>query len=106
VNVAAISNALDALGSVATMSASAAEWLAAFAARLGIDAPSEDECNDILALAGTAAHASERMAAPIACWLAAKAGLDPNQARELALHVAVPESSPSSSADDAEGASD
>lgn len=88
------------------MSASAAEWLAAFAAQLGVDAPSDDECNDILALAGTVAHASERMAAPIACWLAATARLDPSQARELALHVVVPELSPPTGADDPDGASD
>jgi hypothetical protein len=84
------------------MSTSAVAWLAAYAAHLGIDPPSEDECNDILALAGTAAHGSERMAAPIACWLAAKAGIDPSQARELALHVVVPSSPPLNQGDDSD----
>jgi hypothetical protein len=74
------------------MSTSAPEWIAAFAGQLGIDAPSDDECADILALAGTAAHNSERTAAPVACWMAAKAGLAANEARELALRLVVPDS--------------
>lgn len=69
------------------MTTSATEWLTSFTAELGIDAPSDAECADILALAGTAAHASERTAAPIACWLAAKAGLGAAEARELAARV-------------------
>jgi hypothetical protein len=73
------------------VSVSATEWLAAFAAQLGLDSPSGDECSDILALAGTAAHDSERMAAPIACWLAAKAGLEAGEAREIALRLVIGE---------------
>jgi len=46
------------------------EWLADFARRIGVPPPSEDEIEQLLALAGEAAHASERTAAPIACWLA------------------------------------
>ncbi|MGH9170780.1 MAG: prolyl oligopeptidase family serine peptidase [Acidimicrobiales bacterium] len=53
---------------------SAAEWLERFAARLGVDPPAESEVEAILGLAGTAAHASERTAAPVAAWLVAKAG--------------------------------
>jgi hypothetical protein len=74
------------------MATSATEWLASYAAELGIDAPSEAECVDILALAGTAAHASERTAAPVACWLAAKAGLGATEARELAARMELRES--------------
>ena len=66
----------------------------AYAEQLGIDAPAEEECSHILALAGTAAHASERTAAPVACWLAAKAGLGAVQANELALQLNVPVSQP------------
>jgi hypothetical protein len=66
---------------------SANEWLTAFAAELGVPAPSEAESADILALAGTAAHASERTAAPIACWLAAKAGVGTTEARDLASRI-------------------
>ncbi len=62
----------------------------AYAEQLGIDAPDEEERDHILALAGTAAHASERTAAPVACWLAARAGLGAEQANELALAMIVP----------------
>ena len=39
--------------------------------------PTGDEIRDLLALAGEAAHASERIAAPITCWLIARAGVSP-----------------------------
>jgi Domain of unknown function (DUF6457) len=56
------------------------EWIAQFAASLGVDAPTPEEFDTLLALAGVAAHSSERIAAPVACWLAARAGLSPAQA--------------------------
>ncbi|MCU1495517.1 MAG: hypothetical protein JWO62_3281 [Acidimicrobiaceae bacterium] len=65
------------------------QWLAAFAERLGVSAPSPDEVDQLLALAGTAAHASERTAAPVACWLAARAGVAPERASEIAGSMAV-----------------
>jgi hypothetical protein len=34
----------------------------------------------LLELAGIAAHASERTAAPITCWIAARAGVEPRDA--------------------------
>jgi hypothetical protein len=52
----------------------AKEWLAAYAERLGTDPPTAAELKGILDLAAEAAHASERIAAPAACWLSAKAG--------------------------------
>ena len=58
----------------------AKEWLAGFAAVVGVDAPNEEQISDLLRLAGEAAHASERFAAPVACWLAARAGLSPAEA--------------------------
>ncbi|HJY81259.1 MAG TPA: DUF6457 domain-containing protein [Candidatus Binatia bacterium] len=61
----------------------AKEWLAGFAAVLGVDAPTDEEISDLLRLAGEAAHASERTAAPVACWLAARAGLSPAGASEI-----------------------
>ncbi|HEY5112089.1 MAG TPA: DUF6457 domain-containing protein [Acidimicrobiales bacterium] len=73
------------------MTTSAAEWLNAFAGQLNIDAPSVDERDAILALAGVAAHASERTAAPIACWLAARAGVTANEARSLAMKIVDPD---------------
>lgn len=69
------------------MSLSGEQWLARFAEQLGVAEPTSDEVEALLALAGTAAHASERRAAPIACWLSARAGVDPTRARELAALV-------------------
>lgn len=61
----------------------AKEWVAGFAALLGVDPPTDEEVTDLLRLAGEAAHASERTAAPVACWLVARAGLPPAEALEL-----------------------
>ena len=50
----------------------AREWLSAYAERLGTAPPDRDEFDTLLQLAAEAAHSSERVAAPVACWLAAK----------------------------------
>ena len=50
------------------------EWLEAFAAEIGAEAPDEKTFAELLDLAATAAHASERIAAPIACYLAGRDG--------------------------------
>jgi hypothetical protein len=63
------------------------EWIAAFADAAGTTPPTEDEVDALLELAGVAAHASERTAAPITCWLAAVAGLRPAEALRLAQAV-------------------
>ncbi|MGH9014491.1 MAG: DUF6457 domain-containing protein [Acidimicrobiia bacterium] len=65
----------------------ATEWIAAFAAALGVEPPTEVEFEALLALAAEAAHASERTAAPVACWLAARAGRTPSEAVGLASGV-------------------
>jgi hypothetical protein len=65
----------------------ATDWLAAYADKLGVAAPTKDELNAVLDLAGEAAHASERIAAPVACWLAARAGADLDEAMRLAREV-------------------
>jgi uncharacterized protein DUF6457 len=65
----------------------AKEWLAAYAGELGAEPPSSDEFTQLLDLAAEAAHASERVAAPVACWLAARAGRTPEEALELARRV-------------------
>jgi hypothetical protein len=62
----------------------ATQWIAAFAAALGVDPPDDDTVTSLLDIAGVAAHASERTAAPIACWLIGRAGLPIGAARELA----------------------
>ncbi|WP_249012402.1 DUF6457 domain-containing protein [Conexibacter sp. DBS9H8] len=67
----------------------APEWIAAFARELEIAPPSPEEVDHLLALAGVAAHASARQAAPICTWLAARAGVEP--ARALASATALAE---------------
>lgn len=56
------------------------DWLVSFAAEVGTAPPSQEELDLLLELAGVAAHASERPAAPITCWLAARAGVQPRDA--------------------------
>lgn len=56
------------------------EWVTAFAEKLGVDAPDDATVETLLELAGVAAHASERIAAPIACYLVGRAGADPQDA--------------------------
>jgi hypothetical protein len=56
------------------------DWCRAFATTAGVDPPTDQEIDDLLALAGIAAHASARQSAPITCWLAARAGMAPSQA--------------------------
>jgi hypothetical protein len=56
------------------------EWLAEFARRMGVPPPSDEEVEQLLSLAAAAAHASERTAAPIACWIA---GRNPRALSEL-----------------------
>ncbi len=63
------------------------EWLAAFAERLGTEPPTTEEFKAILDLAGEAAHSSERVAAPAATWVAAKAGVDLDEALRAAREV-------------------
>ena len=63
---------------------SARDWLDGFARELGLDAPDEDTIDKLLDLAGAAAHDSERIAAPIACWMIGVAGIDPIEALALA----------------------
>ena len=55
-------------------------WLAVFAAEVGTAPPTGEELDLLLELARIAAHASERAAAPITCWLAARAGVEPRDA--------------------------
>jgi hypothetical protein len=63
-------------------------WIVRFAERLGVEAPDAALVDELLALAGDAAHASERIAAPIACFLVGRAGVDPTEARRLAAEIA------------------
>jgi hypothetical protein len=64
-----------------------AQWITAFADRLGVDPPDQPTIDALLDLAGVAAHASERLAAPLACWLVGQAGTAPAEALLLAREV-------------------
>lgn len=68
-------------------------FLAAYAGRIGVAAPTDDEIEQLLALAAIAAHASARQSAPIACWLAARASVSLDDA--LAAARAVRDAPPS-----------
>jgi hypothetical protein len=57
--------------------------------RLGTEAPSAEEFGTLLDLAGEAAHSSERVAAPVSCWVAARAGVSPAEALQAARKVSA-----------------
>jgi hypothetical protein len=65
----------------------ARQWIDRFAAVLGVDPPTPEEWSALLRLAAEAAHGSERVAAPISCWLAGRAGRSPDEALEAAAAV-------------------
>ena len=71
------------------MTAGAIEWLERFAEKLGVEPPTAPERDALLGLAGVAAHASERTAAPISCYLAARSGLALDQAVAAAKALAA-----------------
>jgi hypothetical protein len=50
------------------------DWIQAFCREIGVPEPDEDTTEAILRLASVAAHASERKAAPVACWIAGTTG--------------------------------
>jgi hypothetical protein len=62
----------------------AEEWIRTFAEEIGSTPPSPELMDEILRLASVAAHASERKAAPIACWLAATTGRPVSELRRIA----------------------
>ncbi len=48
----------------------AQEWIDEFARSAAVPSPGDERVAELLELAATAAHASERIAAPIACYIA------------------------------------
>jgi hypothetical protein len=66
----------------------AQEWVRTFAEQAGAPPPSEEQMDEILRLAAVAAHASERIAAPIACWVAGTTGRPIAELREVAERLA------------------
>jgi hypothetical protein len=71
-----------------SISMTAAEWIKVFCEEIGTPPPSADETAAILRLAAVAAHASERTAAPVACWVAGRDGRALEDLEEIAERVA------------------
>jgi hypothetical protein len=65
------------------------DWILKFAEELGTEPLTEAEVEALLDLAGVAAHASERLAAPLTCYLAARAGISPVDALATANRLAA-----------------
>ncbi|CAN5555997.1 hypothetical protein BH10ACT11_BH10ACT11_16630 [soil metagenome] len=63
------------------------EWLRRFAEEIGAESPSEEEIGELLELAATAAHSSERIAAPIACFMAGREGKPLGEMRAAADRI-------------------
>jgi hypothetical protein len=65
----------------------AAEWIDAFCDRIGVPPPDQAQFDAILRLASVAAHGSERMAAPVACWVAGGTGRPLSELQEVAESI-------------------
>jgi hypothetical protein len=65
------------------------EWIAAFAARLGVEPLDDETIDQLLDLAGVAAHGSERLAAPLSCYLVASTGTPVADALAIARNLAA-----------------
>ena len=63
------------------------QWIEAFAGAIGLSPPGQDEVDAILELAATAAHSSERTAAPVAAWLAGASGKSLHEVNEAARQI-------------------
>lgn len=66
----------------------ASEFLEAFAAQAGTPAPTQEEIDALLELATIAAHASERLAAPLTCWIGGASGLPASELLAAARRIA------------------
>ena len=62
----------------------AREWIDRYAAALGTESPSDKQFDAILELAAVAAHDSERVAAPVACWMGGASGRSLTELQEIA----------------------
>ncbi len=65
------------------------QWLAALADRLGLDELSQSDIDTLLDIASVAAHTSERLAAPLTCYLIGRAGISPTEAKAIADEIAT-----------------
>lgn len=67
----------------------AQEWLTSFAERIGLDPLSQADIDALLDLASVAAHSSERLAAPLTCFLVGRSGISPVEAKAIADEIAA-----------------
>ncbi len=65
------------------------EFVHRYAQELGLEAPDAAAIETLLDVAGEAAHASERIAAPLTCWLVGRADMSPDDALALAKKLAA-----------------
>ncbi len=70
------------------------QWIEAFAQAIGLPQPGQDQVDAILELAASAAHASERTAAPVAAWLAGASGKSLDEVNEAARRISGAEQGP------------
>lgn len=64
------------------------ELLTRLGERLDTEAPTPQERETLLAMAGIAAHSSsERWVAPLACWMAGRAGVTPDEAAAVVREI-------------------
>jgi len=67
----------------------AQEWISTFATRLGLEPIPQADIDALLDLASVAAHTSERLAAPLTCYLVGRAGISPAEAKVIADDIAA-----------------
>jgi len=65
------------------------EFLAAFAAEIGVPAPSGEQATALLEVASIAAHTSQRTAAPLACWMGGASRMPIDELLAAAKRVAA-----------------
>jgi len=76
------------MGQTEVLCMTSEEWVRTFAEQAGSEPPTQEQMDEILRLAAVAAHSSERIAAPIACWIAGTTGRPVSELRELAEGLA------------------
>jgi len=75
-------------GRLPSRSMTGREFADAVAAALGLDPLTDEEANSLLATAGVAAHASERLAAPLTTYLAGRSGRPLDEVRDTVRRLA------------------
>ena len=70
------------------------QWVRTLATALDVEPPTDAEVEDLLSLAGTAAHTAERWVAPISTWLLARAGVEVADGRAVVERLAAAAAGP------------